>query len=90
LLGQDVKAMTRKTDVISLEDPELARRIDALVARTTLSREDILREALEEGRSLAWQEEWLRRVEAGRAEADRGDFATAEDIDRVPNKYRPS
>lgn len=81
--------MAEPTDVLSLDDPALVRRVDALVARTTLSRADILREALEEGRSLAWQEEWLRRVEAGNAAADRGDFATAEEIQRVLDKYRP-
>jgi predicted transcriptional regulator len=82
--------MTKKSDTISLEDADLARRVDALVARTTLSREDIVREALEEGRSLAWQEEWLRRIEAGKTAADKGDLAAAEEIDRVLNKYRPT
>jgi predicted transcriptional regulator len=82
--------MTKKSDTISLEDAVLARRVDALVARSSLSREDIVREALEEGRSLAWQEEWLHRIEAGKTAADKGDLATAEEIDRVLNKYRPT
>lgn len=81
--------MAEPTDMLSLDDPVLARRVDALVARTTLSRETILREALEQGRSLAWQEEWLRRIEAGKAAADRGDFATPEEINGVLDKYRP-
>lgn len=82
--------MSETADKITLDDPDLARRIDALAARTTMSREDIVREALEEGHSLAWQEEWLRRIEEGKAAADRGAFASQEEIDRVRNKYRPT
>lgn len=70
--------------------PELRARIDALTARTSLNEQEILREALENGRSLAWQEEWMRRVDAGIEAADRGEFATQDEIDRVVNKYRPT
>ena len=70
--------------------PDLLARVDALAARTTMTREQIIRDALENGRSLAWQEEFLRRIEAGKAAADRGEFASPEDIERVLNKYRPS
>ena len=70
--------------------PELLARVDALAARTTMTREEIIREALENGRSLAWQEEFVRRVEEGKAAADRGDFASPEDVERVLNKYRPT
>ena len=68
--------------------PELMARVDALAARTAMTRAEIIREALEHGRSLAWQEEFLRRIEAGKAAADRGDFASDEDVARVLNKYR--
>ena len=68
--------------------PELMARVDALAARTAMTREEIIREALEHGRSLAWQEEFLRRIEAGMAAANRGDFASDEDVARVLNKYR--
>ena len=37
----------------------------------------------------AWQEEWSRRIEAGIDAADRGEFASQEEIDQVVNKYRP-
>lgn len=70
--------------------PELMARVDALAARTDMTREEIIREALENGRSLAWQEEFLRRVEEGKAAADRGDFASPEEVQGVLNKYRPS
>lgn len=68
--------------------PDLMARVDALAARTTMTREDIIREALEHGHSLDWQEEFLRRVQEGIAAADRGDFASPEEVDRVLNKYR--
>ena len=63
--------------------PELMARVDDLAARTDMTREEIIREALENGRSLAWQEEFLRRVEQGKAAADRGDFASPKEIDSV-------
>ncbi len=70
--------------------PDLLARVDALAARTTMSRDEIIRDALENGRSLAWQEEWLRRIEEGKAAADKGDFASPEELERVLNKYRPT
>ena len=70
--------------------PELMARVDALAARTAMSREEIVRDALEHGRSLAWQEEWLRRIELGKAAADDGDFATDEEMEAAFNKYRPT
>lgn len=70
--------------------PELKARIEALTARSSLDEQEIIREALENGRSLAWQEEWLRRIDASTEAADRGEFATAERVDQVLNKYRPT
>ena len=35
---------------------DLSRRIDRLAARTTLTRGQIIEDALSHGRSLAWQE----------------------------------
>jgi len=76
-------------DESSAISPDLLARVDALAARTTMTREEIIRDALENGRSLAWQEELLRRIEAGETAADCGEFASREDVDRVLNKYRP-
>lgn len=66
---------------------DLNRRIDALVARTTLTRSQILEDALAHGRSLAWQEKWIAGVQEGIEAADRGEFATEEEIASVLNKY---
>ncbi|MFT4160279.1 CopG family ribbon-helix-helix protein [Shinella sp.] len=75
--------MDKRTDI----SRDLDRRIDALTARSTLTRSQIIEDALAHGRSLAWQERWVAGIEAGLAEADRGDFASEEEIAHVLNKY---
>lgn len=74
-----------KNDTEISED--LSRRIDTLAARSTLTREQIIEDALSHGRSLAWQEKWVAGVQAGIEDADRGNFATDEEIAVVLNKY---
>ena len=69
---------------------DLSLRIDKLAARSSLTRQQIIEDALSHGRSLAWQEKWIEGVQDGIEEADRGDFATAEDIAAVLNKYNPT
>ncbi|OBZ96121.1 transcriptional regulator [Pararhizobium polonicum] len=66
---------------------DLSRRIDRLAARSTLTRAQIIEDALSHGRSLAWQERWISGVQEGLQEADRGDFATDDEIAAVLNKY---
>lgn len=66
---------------------DLDRRIDALAARSSLTRGRIIEDALAHGRSLAWQERWIAGVEAGLAEAERGEFASEDEIAAVLNKY---
>ncbi|WLR95150.1 CopG family ribbon-helix-helix protein [Shinella zoogloeoides] len=66
---------------------DLDRRIDALAARSSLTRSQIIEDALAHGRSLAWQERWIAGVEAGLADAERGDFASEEEIALVLNKH---
>lgn len=66
---------------------DLSRRIDALAARSTLTREQIIEDALAHGRSLAWQEKWIAGVQDGIEDADRGRFASDEEIAAVLNKY---
>ena len=68
----------------------LSRRIDALAARSSLTRGRIIEDALSHGRSLAWQEKWIQGVQAGIEEADRGAFATDEEIAAVLNKHGPA
>ncbi|MBN9037592.1 MAG: ribbon-helix-helix protein, CopG family [Rhizobiales bacterium] len=66
---------------------DLDRRIDALTARSNLTRGQILEDALAHGRSLAWHEKWVAGVQEGLEQADRGEFASDEEIAAVLNKY---
>lgn len=76
---------------ITLDIPDdLKARVDAIAARSNLSPSEVVADALENGHSLEWQEQFLDRVERGLDGADRGDFATDDEVARVVNKYRPS
>jgi predicted transcriptional regulator len=66
---------------------DLDRRVDALAARSSLTRGRIIEEALAHGRSLAWQERWVAGVEAALAEADRNEFASEEEVAAVLNRH---
>jgi predicted transcriptional regulator len=77
-----------KNDAEISED--LSRRVDQLAARSTLTRGQIIEDALAHGRSLAWQEKWIAGVEAGLADADNGSFATEAEIAAVLTKYGPA
>lgn len=67
----------------------LKARVDAIARRSRLSASEVIADALENGYSLEWQEQYLDRVEAGLAEAEAGRFASEGEIERVRNKYRP-
>ena len=69
---------------------DLSRRIDRLAARTTLTRGQIIEDALSHGRSLAWQERWVAGVQEGIDDANRGDFANEDDIAAVLNRFGQS
>lgn len=66
---------------------DISRRIDSLVERSNLSRDQILQDALAQGRSLAWQEQWVAGVLEGLAEADRGEFASEAEIEAVSRAW---
>jgi len=66
---------------------DLSRRIDMLASRSSLTRGQIIEDALSHGRSLAWQEKWIAGVQAGVEAADREDFASEEEIAAVLNKF---
>jgi predicted transcriptional regulator len=66
---------------------DLSRRIDRLTARSTLTRAQVIEDALSHGRSLAWQERWLEGIAEGIADAERGDFATEAEIAAVLDRY---
>lgn len=68
--------------------PDLSERVEALAKRRGTSQDEIVRDALEHGRSLSWQEEWQRRVEKGVAAADAGDFMDDAEISSLLAKYR--
>lgn len=78
--------MTAKPDIPA----ELQARLDSIAARSSLSAAEIIADALQHGHSLDWQERFLDKVEEGMASAERGEFASAEALARVVNKYRPS
>ena len=76
---------------ITLEiSDDLKARVDAIAARSSLSPSEVIADALENGHSLDWQERFLDKVATGLAEADRGEFASDADLDRIVNKYRPT
>lgn len=76
---------------ITVEIPaDLKARVDAIAARSSLSAAEIIADALQNGHSLEWQERFLDKVATGIAAADRDEFASADDIAHVVNKYRPS
>lgn len=69
---------------------ELSNRVRAIAARTNLTPSQVIADALENGHSLEWQENFIAQIEAAIAEADRGEFATEDEIRQVREKYRPS
>ena len=76
---------------VKLEIPaELQARIDSIAARSSLTAAEIIADALQHGHSLDWQERFLDQVQQGMAAAERGEFATPDEMARVVNKYRPS
>ena len=78
--------MNMKVDIT----PEMQRRVAAIAERTGLSESEIVAEALEHGRSLEWQERFAEKVAKGIEAADRSEFASEADIERVRNKHRPA
>jgi predicted transcriptional regulator len=70
--------------------PDLRKRVEAIAARSNLTASEVIADALQNGHSLDWQEQFLDKVAQGVEAADRGEFASAADIARIRNKYRPS
>ena len=76
---------------VTLDIPdELQARVDEIARRSGLSVSQVVADALSKGYSLEWQERFLEKVSAGVDAADRGDFASDDEIARVLNKYRPA
>ncbi|BDA82619.1 hypothetical protein Sa4125_01610 [Aureimonas sp. SA4125] len=70
--------------------PELRARVDAIAARSARSFAEVIEDALQNGHSLQWQGHFLDKVAEGIAAADRGDFASPDEVQRVLNKFRPA
>lgn len=64
---------------------ELVSALDELAARFDRPRDELVGEMLNEW--LAYQRDFVRKVEEGIAAADRGEFATEEEVSRVLAKY---
>ena len=69
---------------IDLED-DARRALDRLAQQTNRSVDEIVNQAV---RNLLNLQEWQRRkIEAGTAAAERAEFATEEELDRIAGKY---
>ncbi len=64
---------------------EIASKLDRLAAKLERSRSFVAAQAIED---FVTREEWqIAEIEAGAAEADRGEFAATEELARVVAKY---
>ena len=67
-------------------DDEMLAKLDALAADTDRSRNWIAAKAIQDYVELnAWQ---IQRIKEGIAEADRGEFATEEELDAIEAKLQ--
>jgi predicted transcriptional regulator len=67
-------------------DDETLEALDQLARKTDRSRDWLVTKAVEDYVALnAWQ---LEKIEAGLAAADRGDFASDEEVNRIRDKFR--
>ena len=65
---------------------EIVQRLDQLAAQLDRSRNYLVNRALEEFLELqAWQ---IEKVQAGMAAADKGDFVSDEEMERLFDKYQ--
>jgi predicted transcriptional regulator len=71
---------------VTLElDDETLQALDHLANRTERSRTEIISDAV---RGYIEVQEWqLAKIQAGIAAADRGDFVSEEEIERIEQKY---
>jgi predicted transcriptional regulator len=66
-------------------DDEIVRSLDRLAERTERSRAELVNDALRDYLDLQdWQ---IRKIEAGLAAAEQGDFAGDDEIARIAAKY---
>ncbi len=88
--SQIIKVNQRKLDAMTAAftvrvKDETASKLDQLAAKLDRSRSYMAAEAIE---AFVEQQEWqLAEIEAGLAEADRGEFASDADVAKVVGKY---
>lgn len=75
--------------VLDLPD-ELQTRVAAIAARSNLTAEQIVEDALNNGHSLEWQEQFLERVAQGLSDANQKNFSSDAELEQVLAKYRPA
>lgn len=69
-------------------DPNTLGALDRLAEKTDRSREWLVNKAVEDYVAVnAWQ---IRKIEEGIAAADRGDFASDEELARLREKFAPA
>lgn len=69
-------------------DDEKTRKLDQLAIKLDRSRSYLAAQAIDD---FLAREEWqIAEIEAGLAEADQGEFATADDLSHVVAKYMAS
>lgn len=79
-----MKVMTMTAFTVRVPD-ETANRLDQLAEKLDRSRSYVAAQAIED---FVAREEWqLAEIEAGLAEAERGDFASDRDVAAVVGKY---
>ena len=84
--GTAIAAEASMSETLSIEmEDEVRRALDRLVQRTARSVDDIVNQAVRD--YLEVQEWQQRKIEAGIAAADRGEFATEEELARIAAKY---
>lgn len=74
--------MTIQTDI----PPELAKRAAELATESGRSADEIIDQALRSGLDT-WEREY-RLIQEAVGQAEQGEFASDEEIERVRNKYR--
>lgn len=72
-----------KTDI----PQELSQRVQSLAAESHYSADEIIERALRSGLD-EWEKEF-RLIQSAAQQAERGEFASAADIESVRSKYRP-
>jgi len=79
--------MKTETSVFTVRLPvELQQKLDSLAESMDRSRSWLVSQAVED--YVAYQQWYIEKIKEGIAAADRGEFATEEEMEAVFNKYK--